>query len=157
MKAHHRVLWILATVGGLIILWLLLNRNKNTNIVNPAAQSSNVYNIASPGGRTWTGGASGLPWIPPSDPNDCGCTSSNGGNFYTSVQDMINQFVKGSAQAFAQYESNVYNGYPSSLTQYFNNPVGAGQSQDARNAFGTSATGNLMGVDSGSIGTAYAT
>jgi hypothetical protein len=125
-KGTHRALWVMATIGGLIILWLLL-RGKNTTIVNPsntAAPAGNIYDIASPGNRQWVGGASGLPNIAPLDESDCGCTSINGGNFFTSINDMLNQFMTGSRAAFDNYEQNVFNGYPSALTQYFNNPVG---------------------------------
>lgn len=156
-KGTHRALWVMATIGGLIILWLLLRGKMGTilssNIVNNITNNSpgtlpngNAYTIASPGSRNWVGGASGLPTIAPLDESDCGCTSINGGNFFTSINDMLNQFMNGASAAFDDYESNVFNGYPDSVTQYFNNPVGAVQSQnDSRvfNSMGSNTDGSM--------------
>lgn len=146
-KGTHRALWVMATIGGLIILYLLLRKggtvinqgNNTTGAVPPA----NVYNIASPGARQWVGGASGLPTISPLDDSDCGCTSINGGNFFTSINDMLSQFMAGSGAAFNKYENNVFNGYPTAMTQYFNNPVGAALSQQGANSFNGEDTGSI--------------
>jgi hypothetical protein len=161
-KGTHRALWVMGTIAALIILWLLM-RGKNVvnNVTNntPAGYPSNLYNISSPGARNWTGGASGLPSIAPLDDGDCGCTSANGGNFFTSIQDMLNQFMNGASGAFKSYEDNVFSGYPSSVTQYFNNPVGASQSQSSRNDFASSNEGmltmNSVGPNAGMSGRNY--
>lgn len=147
-KGTHRALWVMASIGGLIILWLLM-RGKASSIVNGGSTINNIinggsntplmgpnsYNISSPGSRNWVGGASGLPNIAPLNENDCGCTSINGGNFFTSINDMLNQFMTGARGAFNNYESNVFGGYPTAMTQYFNNPVGANLSATSANSF----------------------
>jgi hypothetical protein len=92
-----------------------------------------------------------LPTIAPLDDSDCGCTSANGGNFFTSINDMLNQFMNGASAAFNSYESNVFNGYPTALTQYFNNPVGVSQAQSSTNAFTLDSSGGLTMSGNNSI------
>jgi hypothetical protein len=126
-KREESFLWLGGAAILLIILWWLWHRVGNTNITNQATPTYTSYNI-SPG--SWGGTASGLPTLQSQNGStDCGCTSANSGNFFTSLSDMLNQFMNGSTAAFNSYENGVAALYPNWVTQYFNNPTGVSQWQ----------------------------
>jgi hypothetical protein len=119
-------LWLGGAGILLAVLYWLSKRASNTTVVqsNPTYTG---YNI-SPG--SWSGTSSGLPTLPAvTDSSDCGCTSANGGSFFGSLGDMLNQYMQGATAAFNTYESNVAALYPDWVTQYFNNPTGVSQWQ----------------------------
>jgi hypothetical protein len=124
-KRTENLLWIGGAAILLFVLWWLSKRGSNTTVQN-STPTYNSYNI-SPG--SWGGSASGLPTITNPNSSDCGCTSANSGNFFTSLGDMLTTFMNGSSDAFNQYESGVAALYPSWVTQYFNNPTGVSQWQ----------------------------
>lgn len=121
-KGETRALWIAGVVILLIVLYLLMRKGSNTNVVNEGAPTYTNYNL-SPG--SWNGTATGLPTIAAASSSDCGCNGgATTGGFFNSLQDMLNTFMQGSTAAFNSYENNVYANQPSFVQQYFNNPAG---------------------------------
>lgn len=124
MDAKQKAMvWGLAALGLGGVLYLITR--KPNSVATSAAPYYRTYNI--PGvGVSPTGTASGLPTIPPAaqSENDCGCTSANGGQFYASLNDMLDIFKSGAGAAMKSYQDQVYNNIPSFVSQYFNNPQG---------------------------------
>lgn len=148
------MLWMTIGVAVIVIILLLLRRANGGNAANGApvdfapeylqynfpGNSYQIYNGKLPGIGNWTGTATGLPTIPAmSSDSGCGCSSGSSG-FFSSTQQMLDQFMTGASEAFNNYEDNVFSSYPDSVTQYFNNPAGAGMSNTARHAFVTDAS-----------------
>jgi hypothetical protein len=124
-KREESFLWLGGAAVLLAVLWWLWHRVSNTTVVNQATPTYTSYNISS---GPWGGTASGLPTLASqSNSSDCGCTSANSGNFFSSLSDMLNTFTQGSTAAFNAYESGVASQYPNWVTQYFNNPTGVSQ------------------------------
>lgn len=124
MDAKQKAMvWGLAALGLGVILFLITR--KPASVATSAAPYYRTYNI--PGvGVTPVGTASGLPTVPPAAEFDdgCGCTSATGGNFYSSLNDMLNVFKSGAGAAMKSYQDQVYSNIPSYVSQYFNNPQG---------------------------------
>lgn len=148
-KKHEAMVWTLAAIAGLGVLWFVIRREQNTSASDPNALY-NDYNL-SPGGATGT--ASGLPTIPAAAGNggDCGCTSASGGNFFNSLSGMLNTFMQGAGKAFQTYEQGIADTYPTTVAQYFNNPAGVAM----EHASSAILTNPASAANAGSSNTSY--
>lgn len=131
-KGEKTALWITGGVLLVVIIWLLLARKAaaaSTPLsITLGGSTPDYLSYNFPGGGNWTGTATGLPSIPAaSDGSSCGCSSGSNG-FYTSLNQMLSAFQQGAQNAFSTYVSDVFSSFPSSVTQYFNNPAGAAAS-----------------------------
>lgn len=133
-REKKTMLWM-GLIVAVVIIVILLMRRFASGASGPISFAPNYLSYNFPGARDWQGTATGLPAIPAMDSGSgCGCSSGSNG-FYTSLNGMLSDFMDGASKAFNSYEDNVYSSYPSSMTQYFNNPAGASQSANAQATF----------------------
>lgn len=127
---------VVAAIGIVVLIWMMLMRRSSAaNTVQPTSNSPGAIGTAYPGRNPWKLAANGLP-TPGATASDgcCGCNSGSSGIF-NSMGKMLDYFQSKSGSMFDDYQRNVYNAYPDSVSQYFNNPVGASESNRARAVF----------------------
>lgn len=130
-KNEKMAFWVAGGIGVIVLLWLMVYRR--TNVVAPSTyypDSPNYMSYNYPGTQPWTGAANGLPTQAGNATYNiggnscCGC-GSNSSPVMTNMQSMLDAFAKASGDNFASYQKAVYSSFPSTVTQYFNNPSGA--------------------------------
>lgn len=128
MSKNEKVaLWVSAAIGIIVLIWLMIVR-RSTIEQGPTSNGPNQIDLAYPTQTPWTASANGLPTIP-YDPNSSGCNSCSKNNgIFNSLGGLLNYYMSKSKDIFNNYQQQVYAAYPDSVTQYFNNPVGASQS-----------------------------
>lgn len=120
-------------VGLVVLVWMMYMRRVAPETL-PTSNSTGTIGTAYPGSNPWQIGANGLPTSGAvASPNSscCGCSSGSSGIF-SSLGNMLNYFQSKSSTMFDDYQRQVYSAYPDSVTQYFNNPVGASMSNTQR-------------------------
>lgn len=130
-EGEKKALWVIGPIVAIVILWIFLARRAPVQIGSTAPNylTYNYPNVALP-----SGSATGLPSVTLPTSSSCGCSSGTSG-FFTSLNQMLATFQQGASNAFQSYQNNVVSAFPSSVTQYFNNPVGAAQSAAAQQTF----------------------
>lgn len=120
-------------VGLVVLIWMIIMR-RAAPAAPVSAYSPGSIGTAYPGTSPWNLSANGLPTVsttPDAGSSCCGCNSGSSG-FFTSLNSMLQYFQTKSSGMFDNYQKQVYSAYPDSVTQYFNNPVGASMSASAQ-------------------------
>lgn len=121
---------VVSAIGIIVLAWIMYMR-RTTSSAPVSPYSPGTIGQAYPGTSPWQIAANGLPSVGATSDSGsgcCGCSSGSSGIF-NSMTNMLQYFQSKSSKMFDNYQASVYAAYPDSVTQYFNNPVGASESR----------------------------
>lgn len=129
-KNEKMATWVAAAIGIVVLLWMIFMRRSSAS-QGPTSNSPNQIQVAYPTQTPWTSSANGLPTVPIDDSGGCN-SCSRGNGIFNSIGGLLNYYKSKSKDIFDDYQKQVYEAYPDSVSQYFNNPVGATESGQFR-------------------------
>lgn len=127
-KNEKMALWVSAAIGIIVLVWLMIVR-RNASSAAPSPYGPGTIQLAYPTQTPWTASANGLPTVPADTSGGCN-SCSRGSGIFNSIGGLLNYYTSKSKNIFDNYQAQVFAAYPDSVTQYFNNPVGASESRN---------------------------